>query len=230
MKFMKCALSILVAAAYVPSAMAAMIPLGTGGAGGGGIGVYYNVGGPEDPSNQAYFRSQRDISTSDRGSYFQFDTVNDLGGGVTMNDLFSGQPAGFSQFGFDLSAGGNHDQIVYDALMEGTPFAALLDLEGSSVSEAQPLFGVTYGQRGENEVHVEVKTRSAPREHLPEPDPAGDPISVYLTVRRYGPFKELGELPEVLESLARAGEAFVESSLAPRFLAPLREAIASRGG
>jgi len=133
-------------------------------------------------------------------------------------------------FGFDLASGGNHDQIVYDALMDGTPFAALLELDGASVSEAQPLFGVTYGPRGENEVHVEVKTRSAPREHHTEPEPAGDPISVYLTVRRYGPFKELGELPEVLESLARAGEGFVETSLAPRFLSPLRDAIASRGG
>lgn len=95
------------------AAFAAMIPLGTAGinpgaGGNGGLGVYYNSTGPEHPSNVAYFQSQRDIATADRGSYFQFDSVNDFDtitpGTQTMNDVFSGQPVGSSQFGFDLTA------------------------------------------------------------------------------------------------------------------------------
>ncbi|MEM9065735.1 MAG: hypothetical protein AAGB51_09635 [Planctomycetota bacterium] len=133
-------------------------------------------------------------------------------------------------FGFDLAASGNHDQIVYDAVLAETSFASLLDLDTAHASEAQPLFGVTYGAKHDREAHVEIKTRSTPREGELEGESSADPISVYLTVRRYGPFRELDELPEVLESLAREGEAFVESSLAPSFLSPIRSAIAARGG
>lgn len=82
----------------------------------GGIGVYYNnldvngAGGvpdgvvsgyDENPSNQAYIQAQHSYSNTD-GMAFQFNDTIDLGGGLTWNTIFSGQPVGSSQFGFDL--------------------------------------------------------------------------------------------------------------------------------
>jgi hypothetical protein len=93
------------------TASAVPVKLGTAG---GGMMIYYNnmdvsgAGGTPDgiisgydeqPSTQAYIRTQFGYSNTNGGG-FQFDNT-DLGGG-SFNDAFSGQPVGSSQFGFDL--------------------------------------------------------------------------------------------------------------------------------
>lgn len=87
------------------------------GSASGGLMIYYNnldvsgaagvpdgviSGYDETLSNQAYVQAQYGYSNTN-GMRFQFDTA-DLGGGVTWNDIFSGQPAGSSQFGLDILA------------------------------------------------------------------------------------------------------------------------------
>jgi len=57
---------------------------------------------PPTRPTSAYIRAQLSYGNTD-GMAFQFDTA-DLGGGVSWNDIFSGQPEGQSQFGFDLLA------------------------------------------------------------------------------------------------------------------------------
>jgi hypothetical protein len=91
-----------------------LVKLGTAG---GGLMIYYNnldisgAGGVPDgivsgydekPINQAYVKAQFGYSNTN-GSPFQFDNTDlGLGGGLTWNSIFSGQPVGQSQFGFDL--------------------------------------------------------------------------------------------------------------------------------
>jgi len=92
----------------IGSVSAQQVKVGTAG---GGLMLYYNnidisgdgivSGYDEQPSNQAYVKAQFGYSNTN-GSYFQFDNTVDLGGGATMNNIFSGQPVGSSQFGFDL--------------------------------------------------------------------------------------------------------------------------------
>jgi hypothetical protein len=128
-------------------------------------------------------------------------------------------------FGFDLLASGNHDAIVFDALIAGTPLAQMLDAPGASVVDCQPVFGITLGERRDIEAHFEIKTRSAP------PDAPGEqtaaPISIYLTMRRYGSVEDVAELPKVFDRLAKHGEELVQSRLLPNLLLPIREAIGS---
>ena len=99
-------------------AQAVQVKLGTAS---GGLMIYYNnidvsgaqgvtdgviSGYDEIPSNQAYVKAQFAYSNTN-GSYFQFDDT-DLdpitAGTLSMNGIFSGQPVGQSQFGFDLQA------------------------------------------------------------------------------------------------------------------------------
>lgn len=132
-------------------------------------------------------------------------------------------------FGFDLLAAGNHDQIVHDALYANSPLACLIDTPDARVSDCQPLVGLAIGGERELEVYFEVKTRGrSPRTGGDDSDP-GEPISVYLTVRKFGAPADPRDLPNVLQSLAHVGEELVESKVAPRLLAPLRDAIASAG-
>ncbi|MEM1329521.1 MAG: hypothetical protein AAGG07_03050 [Planctomycetota bacterium] len=128
-------------------------------------------------------------------------------------------------YGFDLAATGNQDAIVHDALMEATPFGTLLDLPGARCSDCQPLFGVHFGDKGEFEASVEVKTRPSS-----STGDSGEPISVYVTIRRYGSVGDLKELPAAMDEIAEHGERLVRDHLVSAVLAPLREAIISGGG
>ncbi len=128
-------------------------------------------------------------------------------------------------YGFDLAAGGNHDSIVLEALIPGSPLAALLEIPGATPIECQPMIGLSLGEKQGLEVFFEVRTRPP---HGPPRDPeAGDPISVFLTLRKFGPVNDVKDLPGILGQLAKQGEELVQQRVIPGLLVPIREAIAS---
>lgn len=136
-------------------------------------------------------------------------------------------------YGFDIAAGGNHDAIVLDALLAGSPLASLVDVQGATPIDFQPMIGMALGnhvpgQRGEFEVHFEIKTRpssnSAPNR---DPDAQTEPISVYLTLRKFGAIGDLKELQTAFRKLAAIGEELVENRVVPRLLVPIRDVIVS---
>jgi hypothetical protein len=129
-------------------------------------------------------------------------------------------------YGFDLSAQGNHDAIVLDSVLQGSPFANLIDIPGTTLTECQPTVGMSLGDgKDETEVYFEVKTRPA---NNPARDPEqGDPISVYVTLRKFGPVSDVKELPAILSRLAAIGQELVETRVVPGLLVPIREAIGS---
>ncbi len=129
-------------------------------------------------------------------------------------------------YGFDLAAGGNHDAIVLDALVAGTTLASLADIPGATAIDWQPVVGIALGQRGDLEAYFEVKTRSRAGAGRPE-GPEGDPISVYLTLRKFGPFTDLKAMGDVFDGLADRAEDLIENHVLPGLLMPIREAIAS---
>lgn len=129
-------------------------------------------------------------------------------------------------YGFDLVAAGNHDAIVLDALIPGSPLAALLDVPGATAIDCQPVIGLSLGGDSGIEVHFEVKTRPG-NQAAREVSEGQDPISVYLMLKKHGPVSDVSELPKVFGELTRVGEELVESRLVPGLLTPIREAIAS---
>ncbi|MAY75718.1 MAG: hypothetical protein CMJ31_13570 [Phycisphaerae bacterium] len=138
-------------------------------------------------------------------------------------------------YGFDLACSTNHDALVARALLEGSPLASLFDVENAIPIDFQPLIGLLalqpgsgqFGDAGTHtEVHYEVKTRSTLASSL-DPDRGSEPISVYLTLRRYEPVTDLKRLPEMFGELAEIGEELASSRVLPNLVAPIREAIAS---
>lgn len=127
-------------------------------------------------------------------------------------------------YGFDILAGGNHDAVVFEALLGGSPLAAMLEVPGATPVECQPLIGVTIGT-GSDEIQAafEVKTRpggAGKRDHEGGPEP----INVYLTLRRFGTVQDLKELPGIFRTLAKKGEEILDNKVVPKLLAPIREA------
>jgi hypothetical protein len=143
-------------------------------------------------------------------------------------------------FGFDLLAAGNHDQIVFDALVAGSPLASLLDAPGATPLDCQPIFGIALGDPAQTQAHFEVKTRSPSRQPRgvgagltggahPGADFREDPISIYLTIRRHGPFPDVRELPGALAAMQRQGKDLLDGRLVPHLLMPIRAAISAAG-
>lgn len=130
-------------------------------------------------------------------------------------------------YGFDLAAGGNHDAIVYEALLAGSPLAQLAELPGAVPVDCQPLLGLRLAGLEDTEIYFEVKTRAGTSTGFRDADAPPEPISVYLTLRRFGSISEIKELTEILKSLSQLGEELVESRVVPTLLVPIRDAIAS---
>ena len=131
-------------------------------------------------------------------------------------------------FAFDLLATGNHDAIVHDALFGGTPLGRLLEHRGASVSDCQPVLGITLDEDRLTEAHFQVKTRTAPPVPGGEPDDAPPtPITIQLMLRRFGPIGDVADLPKLLKTLLGTGEELVRTRVLPGLLMPIRQAIAS---
>ncbi|MFN7020885.1 MAG: hypothetical protein ACK4WH_06110 [Phycisphaerales bacterium] len=154
-------------------------------------------------------------------------------------------------FGFDLLAGGNHDAIVFSALLGESRLATLCDRPGQYPIECQPVFGVSLGEQpaaGGVGIHAyfEVKTRTGGSSG-PKSGPAGGtgrsrprssgessvddlhehPISLYLILRAHNPVSDVRDLGAVYNLLVSRGEELLERRIVPNLLMPVREAIAS---
>lgn len=128
-------------------------------------------------------------------------------------------------FGFDLDVSGNRNEIVFDALIAGSPFAEVVQQDREHLSDVQPFLVMSLDEDERTQASVEVKTRGGSQE-VPG-GTARDPLSVYLTVRQNGPFRDLKELPDVLAMLAGHAERMVEDRIIPSILMPLHARIMS---
>ncbi len=126
-------------------------------------------------------------------------------------------------YGFDLPACGNHDRIVAGTFLGDGPLAGLLGHSDDAI-ECQPLLGITLNGRADTEAFFEVKTR--PDRGLSE-GPRQEPISVYVTVRRTGPFADVDALAPSFDDLASQAEELIETRVIPSLIAPLHMAILS---
>jgi len=129
-------------------------------------------------------------------------------------------------FGFDFETEHDKDSVVFDALLADSPLAGLVDPNFERVSEAQPGLAVTLGERGDMQAVFEVRTR--PR--LPiAGDRGGDPISVFLTVRKFGPLASLDELKSAFGAVVGHAEHLAEQRVIPHLVVPIHEVLQARG-
>lgn len=127
-------------------------------------------------------------------------------------------------YGFDLSAKGNHDSAVFEALLGSSPLGQLASIPGSTVIDCAPIVGIILDEPAGFQAHFEVKTRAPSRSAAI--DGPESPLSIYLTVRRHGPISDLKDIPSFTHSLMEKGEELISSRVVPHLLVPIRESLA----
>lgn len=131
-------------------------------------------------------------------------------------------------FGFDIECKANHDEVVYEALFANSTLGGLLKptdaAEGAKVLDVQPVFGLNLSDDGHLQAYFEVKTRRRTRRGSGRRF-AQEPISLFVTLRDYGPVDKLDDLKTVTRKLARHCEALAAERLIPDLLNPIVQHI-----
>ncbi len=131
-------------------------------------------------------------------------------------------------YGFDLAAKENHDEITASALLSGSPLAALIENDAIKINDCQPLLGMNLLNEEGLEAHFEIKTRTKNGPGAKSTPSGNEPISVYLTLRRYDPVTDLKDLTGQLDELIERGQELVDAYAVPNLLIPLRDEIGLR--
>lgn len=138
-------------------------------------------------------------------------------------------------YGFDLECKQNHDAVVYQALYADTPLGGLLNASakdgegeptGGSILDVQPVFGQALNDAGDLQAYYEVKTRPKSRRGSSKRY-SGEPISLFLTIRKYGPVEDLADMSKTVEVLNGYAEELATAKLIPDLLTPITQHIGS---
>lgn len=131
-------------------------------------------------------------------------------------------------YGFDLEYAGNHDQLVAETLFAGHPLAQFaLGDDAHHTLDCQPFLGIALSPECDLQAHLEIKSRSTTYEiRAGEYEP--QPLSIYLTVRRYGPLAHAADFVEAQTELVQRAHELAVSHAVPLVVNPLALAIASR--
>lgn len=129
-------------------------------------------------------------------------------------------------FGFDLECDTDQDDVVQRALLDGSPLGELLNMKDAKSLDVQPTLGLSLSEKGDRQAYFEVKTRHRSRRGSSKPF-REEPISVYLTIRQYGPVDSLEQLHKQFDDVFQDAEALVADRLIPHMLQPISRLITS---
>jgi len=131
-------------------------------------------------------------------------------------------------YGFDLEYRGNHDQLIAETIWGDHPLSAFLsDERALHTIDCQPFLGVTLTPECDVQAYVEIKSRTTTYEVRTgryEPQP----LTVYLTLRRYWGLSEPEPLVEAYRDLCTRADELAADRIVPLIVNPLAHAIASR--
>jgi len=131
-------------------------------------------------------------------------------------------------YGFDLQYRGNHDQLVAETLFgENAATQFLFGDHAGTIIDAQPHFGISLSPECDLQAYLEVRSRTTTYEVRREAY-ENQPISIYLTTRKYWGVDPPASLADALGALFEVTNDLATEKVVPNFVNPLAAAIASR--
>lgn len=130
-------------------------------------------------------------------------------------------------FGFDFNYPGNHDEVVAEALLGGSPVGALAELPGVRAIDCQPCFVVALDDSCGLQARLTVETRTTSYQ-VRTGEYSDEPISVYLTVRRFWT-PDMGQtFRDSFRRQCEIGEDLLNTHVLEHVVRRIAEAIAAR--
>ena len=130
-------------------------------------------------------------------------------------------------FGFDFTYGGNHDEIVAEALGISKAMECVLDLPGARVINYEPSATIALDEHCRLQCRLSIETRTNAYQ-IRTGDFHDDQLSVYFTVRQYWGFGPRMTFVESFEKQRKVGEELVEAHILPNVVRPLAQAISAK--
>jgi hypothetical protein len=130
-------------------------------------------------------------------------------------------------FAFDFLYGGNHDEVVAEALGMSSTLESLLQLPGARVINFEPSVMLSLDENCRLQCRLSVETRTNAYQIRTGQFPEA-PISVYFTVRQYWgrqPYKTFGES---YKNQRKIVQELVDHHIIPAVIRPLAQAIAAK--
>lgn len=128
---------------------------------------------------------------------------------------------------FDFQYGGNHDEVVAEALAAGTPFEGLSQIPGGRVLHYQPSIMMALDDGCQLQCRASVETRTTAYQ-VRTGNFLEAPISVYFTVRQFWGKQPFKTFVDSYHNQRRLQDELVAQYLLPNVLAPLHKTIAAK--
>jgi hypothetical protein len=129
-------------------------------------------------------------------------------------------------FGFNLNYHGNRDAIVAQALLGGSPLSSLMAEPGTKTLEFEPDLVISLDDACCLQARLSVETRSSSYQ-VRTGQYEDEPITVYLTVRRYPGEGKSIPLEESFAQQCEHCEDLAHRIIVPQVIQPLAAAIAA---
>jgi hypothetical protein len=130
-------------------------------------------------------------------------------------------------FGFDFPYRGNHDALVAEALGLSPALDGFLRMPGAQVLSIEPSVTMSLDESCRMQARLMIETRTSPF-HVRRGEYPDDPISVFFTVRNYGPPAPGVTLKTQLEILRDRADHLLHEFVVEQVLRPLQVATSTR--
>lgn len=129
--------------------------------------------------------------------------------------------------GFDFQYRGNHSQLLVEALGMVPAFERLMDAVPGPLLAYEPLLQFALDDQCKTQCRISLEARSTAYQ-AKTGEYGEEPLSVYLTVRRYASLAKEEQFSAELERLAETADRLVSHYLVENVLQPLQRAIAMK--
>ncbi len=130
-------------------------------------------------------------------------------------------------FMFDFLYKGNHDEVLAEALAQGSPFEGLLQLPGSRVTHFEPSLMVTLDDACRLQARLWVESRTTGFQ-IKSGQYTEAPITVYFQLHQEWGGTQFKSFAECYRDRRRLAQELVESHVLPGILQPLHLTITTR--
>ena len=131
-------------------------------------------------------------------------------------------------FTMDFDYQGNQDEIIAEAVMNGSSFGALFELSGAKTVSCAPSVVVALSEDCRTQARIAIESRTSVYDLRNEKFKPDEPISLYFTIRRYPAPEPKFDPVESFRQQCQIAEQMMFDKIIPCFARPLLSAIAQR--